>query len=373
MSMLSALATRMLHLLPPEPAHELAMATLRRGIGLPATPRPDPKLAVRLWERDFPSPLGLAAGFDKDGVAIDSLLKLGFGFVEIGSITPRPQPGNPRPRLFRLSADKAVINRMGFNNDGVAAVAARVASWRSRIGAEPGILGVNLGKNKDSTDAAADYAVGAARFARLADYLVINVSSPNTPGLRALQSREQLAEILERTRTARDGAADSPLGLGAAETVAPPPLLVKVAPDLTEGDIEDIAALARDGAMDGLIVSNTTLARPEGLRGGRKGEAGGLSGRPLFAPSTRLLARFHQAVAGKVPLIGVGGVFSADEAWAKIKAGASLVQVYTGLIYRGPDLVQEILAQLPDLMAKEGVDSLAEAVGRDAARQAAAE
>lgn len=353
-----ALAGPLLRRIDPETAHRLALKALKAGLAGRGQPD-DPALAVTLWGRRFANPVGLAAGFDKNAEAPDALLGLGFGFVEVGGVTPRPQPGNPRPRVFRLPEDGAVINRMGFNNDGLEAVRARLSararppahSGRARSGS--GLLAVNLGKNKDTEDAASDYEKGAAAFAPLADFLVINVSSPNTPGLRALQGREPLVEIVRRTRAAI-------LASGAN-----PPLLLKIAPDLTAEDEADIAAVALEERLDGLVVSNTTLARPDTLRGAAKGETGGLSGAPLFVPSTELLARMARLTERRLPLIGVGGIRSGADAYAKIRAGASLVQLYTALIYHGPGLVGRIKADLLAHLKADGFSCIADAVGVD--------
>jgi len=343
------LARPFIGLVGPETAHRLTIRALAAGLGPRAPADPDPILKTTLWGRDFANPLGLAAGFDKHGEAIAASLALGFGFVEIGSVTPRPQPGNLRPRVFRLTGDRAAINRYGFNSEGIEAAARRLRAYRERGGT--GIVGVNLGKNKDSADAAADYAEGAAALGPFADYIVVNVSSPNTPGLRALQGRDELAAIVARTRAALPAPA--------------PPLLVKLAPDLADEDKRDIAQVAREVPVDGLIVSNTTTARPADLTGRHKAEAGGLSGRPLMAPSTALLAEFHALTGGTLPLIGVGGVGSADDAYAKIRAGASLVQLYTALVFEGPGLVPSITRGLAGRLRRDGFASLAEAVGAD--------
>ena len=351
------LAQILLSRLDPETAHDLTIRALRHGLG-PARAAPaDPMLAIRLWDRDFPNPLGLAAGFDKNAAVIGPMLDLGFGFVEVGSITPAPQPGNPKPRVFRLPEDAAVINRLGFTSEGLAVVAQRIGRWRAeaRAGASKGLLGVNLGKNRDSEDAAADYAEGARVLGPLADYLAVNVSSPNTPGLRALQGRDELIQIIERVHAA----------IEAIPPAARPPLVVKIAPDLSAAEMESIAAVAMDWDLAGLIVSNTTIARPAGLAGRHRDQAGGLSGRPLFAPSTVVLARIYRLTEGRVPLIGVGGVASAADAYAKIRAGASLVQLYTALIYRGPGLVAEIETGLAALLRRDGFSSLSQAVGAD--------
>jgi dihydroorotate dehydrogenase len=297
----------------------------------------------------FPNPIGLAAGFDKDGEVYRQTLKLGFGFVELGSVTPRPQPGNPKPRLFRLTQDRAVINRMGFNNRGIAAMAARLETRNTA----QGIVGVNLGKNKDQADAAADYAAGTRRLGPLADYLVINVSSPNTPGLRALQSRDSLAALIAAVVAVRNGLARRP------------PLLLKIAPDLIDADRQDIATVALGSGLDGLIVSNTTIARPAGLDPRFAQETGGLSGRPLREPATEILRDIYRRTGGKLPIIGVGGVAGAQDAYAKIRAGASLVQLYTALVFEGPGLVRRIKDGLADLLARDGFANIAEAVGAD--------
>jgi dihydroorotate dehydrogenase len=356
MTLLIDVAARLLRRLPPETAHRVTIAALTAvpskwmstGIG------EDPVLATRVFEMDFANPIGLAAGFDKNARVFHRMPGLGFGFAEIGSVTPRPQDGNPRPRLFRLSRDQAIINRMGFNNDGLLAIKARLqARARGR-----GVLGANLGRNKDSPDAAADYAAGAKALAPLVDYLVVNVSSPNTPGLRALQRREPLTALLAAVNAA------------CGERKKRPPLLLKIAPDLTDADKEDIAEIALQGGVNGLIVSNTTTARPAGLASAAAKEAGGLSGRPLFALSTEVLADMYQLTRGRLPLIGVGGIASAEDAYAKIRAGASLVQLYTALVYQGPGLVGRIKRGLAERLRAEGFVRIADAVGADHASRA---
>jgi dihydroorotate dehydrogenase len=312
----------------------------------------DPILGVRLLGRDFPNPLGLAAGFDKNAEVPDAMLAQGFGFVEVGTVTPRPQPGNPRPRLFRLVEEGAVINRMGFNNQGAEAVAARLGKRR-----RSGIVGVNIGKNKTTEDAAADYVKGVQALGPLADFLVINVSSPNTPGLRALQSRGPLQELIVRTQEA------------VAALPTPPPLLLKIAPDLTDDDLADVAEVALACRLDGLIVSNTTIGRPPGLRSAQRHQEGGLSGPPLFDLSTQILGKVYTLTAGRMPLIGVGGVASAADAYAKIRAGASLVQLYTALIYQGTSLVTRIKRELAVMLRRDGFGRLTDAVGADHQRQ----
>ena len=323
MKALWPLARLLLHALDPERAHDL---TLRALAALPlAAPAPDdPRLAVEAFGLRFPNPVGLAAGFDKDGAIAHKAGALGFGFVEVGTLTPRPQPGNPRPRLFRLPEEQAVINRFGFNNRGHAHALAHLRKGGA-------VLGVNVGANKNAADRVADYVAGIGAFAGLADYLTINVSSPNTPGLRDLQKPEALDDLLARVLDARDAAA------------ARKPVLLKIAPDLSLADLDGIVGIARKRRIDGMIVSNTTIARPAAIAAHRRGgEAGGLSGRPLFALSTRMLAATFLRVERQFPLIGVGGVDSAEAAWTKIEAGASLVQLYSALVYAGPGLVGEI-------------------------------
>ncbi len=337
--------------LSPERAHRLALWALERGLVPRRGEAEDAVLATRILGLDFPNPIGLAAGFDKDARAFAATLGLGFGFVEVGSVTPEPQPGNPKPRLFRLPEDRALINRIGFASQGLALVAPRLA----RRGG--GIVGANLGKNKESADAAADYRAGALALAPYADYLVINVSSPNTPGLRALQGREPLTALIAAVQRARAEAA--------AASARKPPILLKIAPDLALEDCRDIAEVARRGGLDGLIVGNTTIARPPGLRGRRRGEAGGLSGRPLFPLATRLLAEMHRLTEGRIPVIGCGGVASGADAYAMIRAGASLVELYTALVYEGPGLVPRIKAELAHLLRRDGFANVAAAVGGD--------
>ena len=341
-----------LRLLPPETAHRLAIRALASGL-VPQAPRREfPALAMRVWGLNFANPIGLAAGFDKDGEAIEGLLSAGFGFVEVGTVTPRPQPGNPRPRLFRLADDEALVNRLGFNNQGVGAMAARLAAH-----GRGGVIGVNIGINRDSAAAVADYVACLEALHGRADYVAVNVSSPNTPGLRDLQGRANLEALVGALVDKR--ARLTPPGR------RPPPLVVKIAPDLDDRDKADIAAVALETGLDGLIVCNTTTVR-EGLASRHRGEPGGLSGRPLFAPSTALLAEMHRLTEGRIPLIGVGGIASGADAYAKIRAGASLVQLYTALVYHGPGLVGRIKAELADRLAADGFASVADAIGVDA-------
>ena len=330
----------MLFALDAETAHSVTIAALRTGL-LPAAKADDPILRTTLAGLDLPNPVGLAAGFDKNVEVPDAMLRLGFGFVEAGTVTPLAQAGNPRPRIFRLSNESAVINRLGFNNAGLEAAVLRL---RARSG-RPGIVGANIGANKDSDDRIADYIAGVRATAPLASYLTVNISSPNTPGLRALQDRGALADLVAAVVAARGGIAT--------------PIFVKVAPDLSATEIDDIARVAIDGRIDGLIVSNTTLAR-EGVN---SAEAGGLSGTPLFERSTAVLRTMREATGGALPLIGVGGIGSGADAYAKLGAGASAVQLYTALIYQGPGLVGRIKRELAELLRRDGFASVAAAVG----------
>lgn len=336
--------------LDPERAHLISLAVAARLPG--RTAPPDPVLRTSVAGLDFPNPVGLAAGYDKDAVAPDAMLGFGFGFVEVGTLTPLPQDGNPKPRLFRLVEDRAVINRMGFNNGGQDAAHARLAR-RARQHApatEPsGLVGVNIGANKDSADRIADYAQGAARMADVADYLTINISSPNTPGLRALQDRAALEDLLGRVLAARS---------------RPLPVFLKVAPDLEPADIDDIAAVAMASGIDALIVSNTTIGRPP-LLSRHAGEAGGLSGAPLKDLALQRIRDFRSATGGKLPLIGVGGIACAEDAYARIRAGASLIQLYSALVYEGPGLARRITAGLRQLLRRDGFATVSEAVGAD--------
>ena len=328
--------------LDAERAHRAMIGALKFRPGR-ALRKPDPRLAIRVAGLDFPSPIGLAAGFDKDAEVPDAMLALGFGFVEVGTLTPLPQAGNPRPRLFRLVEDAAVINRMGFNNRGQAAAHARLARRARR-----GIVGVNIGANKDSADRIADYALGARTMADVADYLAVNISSPNTPGLRALQDAGALDALLA--------------GVAAARGAGGPPVFLKVAPDLEPADIDAIVRVSLDRGVDALIVANTTIGRLP-LRSRHAGEAGGLSGAPLRDLALARLRDFRGASGGALPLIAAGGIASAEDAWARIRAGASLVQLYSALVYEGPGLAGRIAAGLAEMLAREGYANVAEAVG----------
>ena len=329
--------------LDAERAHRLTILGLRVK-PLAVARSDDPILASRVAGLDFPNPVGLAAGFDKDAQVPDAMLALGFGFVEVGTVTPLAQAGNPRPRLFRLTEDRAVINRMGFNNGGQAAAFERLLRRNRR----PGIVGVNIGANKDAADRIADYANGVRVMAPIAHYLTVNISSPNTPGLRALQDKGALDELLAAVAEARG--------------VSGPPVFLKVAPDLQPADIDDIAAVAIARGMDGLIVSNTTIARPP-LRSPLAAEAGGLSGAPLRDMAMTRLRDFRAATGGKLPLIAAGGIASAEDAYARIRAGASLVQLYSALVYEGPGLARRITRGLADLLKRDGFANMGEAIG----------
>lgn len=340
---LYALAGPLLRTLPPEGAHAFALWALERGLAGSIRPRvDDERLRVTLGGLTFPNPVGLAAGFDKNARVYGPMLAQGFGYVEVGSVTPKPQPGNPKPRVFRIAAARAAINRLGFNNDGADAVARRLQGRRRG----KGIVGVNLGKNKTSADSVADYRTGAEVFAPLSDYLVINVSSPNTPGLRGLQNPRDLTEIVAAVRAVCAGV----------------PVWLKIAPDLSDEALADIVAFALDSA-DGLVVGNTTIQRPQGLPDEFHDEVGGLSGEPLFELSTRVLSEVFRECRGRLPLIGVGGIVEGEQGYRKITAGASLLQLYTGLIYAGTALVGAINRAIVAGLERDGFSSVAEAVG----------
>ncbi len=344
MSALHTLATHALQVLPAEDAHRATIAALKAGLG-PRAPAEDPALVVDLAGMRLPNPIGLAAGFDKNAEVPRAMLEAGFGFVECGTVTPLPQAGNPRPRLFRLTEDRAVINRMGFNNAGLE----RFAAHLGHRGA--GLVGANIGANKDAADRIGDYVTGLKRLWGLADYFTVNVSSPNTPGLRALQTGAALDELLGRLTEAR------------AALAGHAPVFLKVAPDLEAAEIEAIAETVAAHRFDGIVVGNTTLSRPDGLASDHRGEAGGLSGAPLMALSTRVLGEFRAAAVGRFALIGVGGIASGADAYAKIRAGASAVQLYSALVFQGPSLVTAIRRDLKARLAADGFASLAEAVG----------
>ncbi len=333
--------------LDPEAAHEWALKTLRT-IPLPAAAPDDARLAVKALGLAFPNPVGLAAGFDKNGEVADAILRLGFGFSEIGTITPLPQQGNPRPRLFRLTPDQAIVNRLGFPSQGHAAVHTRLAARAH----QPGIVGVNLGANKNSRDRVQDYVQGIDAFADVADYFTINISSPNTPGLRDLQRTGALDDLLAHILAARDNAAEPRR-----------PVLLKIAPDLTLTELDEIITCARARKIDGMIISNTTVSRPASLRDPLAAEMGGLSGQPLFAPSTQMLAQAYLRVEGQFPLIGAGGVEGPETALAKIEAGATLVQFYSALVFEGPWLAGTIKRGLLQRLEQKPYPRLADAIG----------
>lgn len=343
---LDSLARKGLFVFDPETAHGMSITALKTGLVPACAARPDSRLQTTVAGLVFPNPLGMAAGFDKNAEVPDALLRLGFGFTEVGTLTPKPQDGNPKPRIFRLVADNAVINRMGFNNEGHAAALGRLQARATR----PGIVGVNIGANKDSTDRIADYVTGIAAFHDVASYFTVNISSPNTPGLRDLQARESLAALLTAVLAKRDT-----LAATAGKRV---PVFLKIAPDLTEEGMDDIAAEVREHALDGLIVSNTTLSR-DGLTDTRQsGETGGMSGKPLFVRSTAVLARMRQRIGPDMPIIGAGGVYSAETALEKIRAGADLVQLYSCMVYEGPGLPGRIVNGLSRLLDREKVSSI---------------
>lgn len=345
----------LLHGLDPETAHRVAIWGLKRGLGGRSAAPTDPTLSARVFGMDFPNPVGLAAGFDKDAEVMDAMLALGFGFVEAGTVTPMPQPGNPRPRLFRLGEDQAVVNRFGFNSGGLQPFVERLKIRRA-VGRR-GIVGANVGKNKDTVDGAADYVKGIETVCRYADYLVCNVSSPNTPGLRAMQGRASIEALLQRVLEARERALP--------EHGKCPPLLVKVGPDLDGEQLRDIAEVALASGIDGLIVGNTTVTRPSGLRSVHAAEEGGLSGKPLQPISHGCLYDMYRFTDGRLPIIGCGGIDSGAAAYARIRAGASLVQMYSALVYHGPQLAERVACELSACLRADGYATVGDAVGAD--------
>lgn len=345
------IAARALHAFEPEDAHGWAIRGLKWGLGPRDAQPDDPILAVKLAGLDLPNCVGLAAGFDKNAEVPDAMLAAGFGFVEAGTVTPLAQAGNPRPRLFRLTEDQAVINRMGFNNGGLEPFAQRLSARQGR----EGVVGANIGANKDATDRIQDYVTGLTRLWGLSDYFTANISSPNTPGLRALQTKAALEELLGRLAETR---AALKVASGADY-----PVFLKVAPDLEDGEVEAIVETVVDAGLDAIIVSNTTIARPETLKSRFAGESGGLSGAPLLEASTAVLARFHAAAAGRVALIGAGGVADGAGAYAKIRAGARAVQLYSALVYGGPGLVTRIKRDLAARLRADGFAAVEDAIG----------
>lgn len=345
MNALESLGLKLLHQCDPERAHGLSIAALKAGL-VPLPGRiTSPRLRTTLAGLDLPNPLGLAAGFDKNAEVLAPLARAGFGFVEVGAATPRPQPGNPKPRLFRLTADRAAINRFGFNNDGMEAIARRLAQRPTDA-----VIGLNLGANKDSADRAGDFAQVLTHCGPHLDFATVNVSSPNTEKLRDLQGKAALSALLAGVMQARDG------------LERPIPVFLKIAPDLSDAELAEIAEVATDSGVSAIIATNTTLSR-DGLRSPHRNETGGLSGAPLFEKSTRVLARLSQLTDGRLPLIGVGGVGTAEQAYAKIRAGASAVQLYTAMVYEGMSLVPRILGGLEDLLTRDGFDNIQQAVG----------
>ncbi|XP_069702613.1 dihydroorotate dehydrogenase (quinone), mitochondrial isoform X2 [Periplaneta americana] len=344
----------MLHILNPETSHKFAITASKYGFYPRSTFKDPDTLKTNVWEIKFGNPIGIAAGFDKQGEVVEPLHKIGFGFVEIGSVTPAPQPGNKKPRVFRLEKDEAVINRYGFNSDGHEAVYNRLHLLKSDT-TFAGIVGVNLGKNKNSEDPVRDYVNGIKKFGDVADYLVINISSPNTPGLRSWQQKQHLKELLPELIAARNE----------LEGPRKPPLLLKLSPDLTQEERRDIADVLKDNKcrVDGLVICNSTVERMPSLSDKHAAEEGGLSGKPLRDLSTTLISDMYRLTGGKLPIIGVGGVFSGNDAYDKIKAGASLVQLYTSFVYHGPPRVSRVKEELDDLIRKDGWASVAEAVG----------
>lgn len=349
------IARPLLFRMDAENAHALTLRALKSGFVPKSKSVSDPALEVILWDRKFPNPVGLAAGFDKNAEVVGPLFDLGFGFVEAGTVTPKPQPGNPRPRVFRHAGSQSVINAMGFPSGGISAFRANMEKFLSRRPRPNGVVGINIGMNKDQTEPAKDYRALVQALAPLADYLTVNISSPNTPGLRNLQSRENLLPLLAAIMEERARACAS----------APPPLLVKLSPDMDESQQADIAPVLLEAAVDGLVLTNTTLARPKSLPKDFAARKGGLSGPHARTASTATIRNFRQLTGGKMPIIGVGGIASALDAYEKIRAGASLVQIYTTLVFKGPAVVQEINSGLAELVRRDGFSRLSDAVGAD--------
>ncbi|MEP1206513.1 MAG: quinone-dependent dihydroorotate dehydrogenase [Rhizobiaceae bacterium] len=349
----SSIGKRALFALDAETAHGVSITALRLGLHPRFNANSDPRLAVSIAGLEFPNPLGMAAGYDKDGEVPDALLKMGFGHTEVGTVPPLPQPGNPKPRIFRLPSDQAVINRLGFNSRGHANARTNLLARSGK----PGIIGINIGANKTSEDFAADYVTGVHQFADLATYFTVNISSPNTPGLRALQGADPLTDLLQRVGEARQQEAEKSGRLV--------PLFLKIAPDLDDQELDDVTEALSNSDFDALIVSNTTLSRA-GLTSSNRDETGGLSGKPLFERSTVILAKMRLRLSQDFPLIGVGGVHDAESAFAKIEAGASLIQLYSAMVYQGPGLPGTILQGLQQRCDDDGLSTISQAVGRSA-------
>lgn len=350
------MARSMLFKMDAEKAHHLTLRMMKAGLtpGADSAALNDPSLKVTLWNRSFPNPLGMAAGFDKNAEAISPLFKMGFGFVEAGTVTPKPQAGNPKPRIFRDIPNEAVINRMGFPNEGLNSFKRNIEAFLDKRPRPNGVLGLNIGMNKSQTSPAKDYTLLVRQLGPMADYMTINISSPNTPGLRDLQKREPLMDLLGQVMEER---------AKSCGTHNPPPLLVKLAPDLDEAQIGELAGAIIDSKIDGIILTNTTLARPDYLTPNFAGEKGGLSGVPLTEKSTEIISRFYKLTKGRIPIIGLGGISNADQAYEKICAGASLVQLYTALIYKGPRLIPDILTGLQNRIKADGYESITDAIG----------
>lgn len=355
--LLFKIAKPFLHRMDPETAHGVTLRALKTGV-MPCPERVnDPKLKISLWNRNFPNPVGLAAGFDKNADVIGPMLHIGFGFVEAGTVTPRPQSGNDRPRVFRDTDNEAVINRMGFPNEGSEAFLKNFEKFLEAKPRPAGVVGINIGMNKGTADPAKDYCALVRALGSYADYMTINISSPNTPGLRNLQARENLVPLLERIMDERTKTCGK---------INAPPILVKLAPDLNDDQLEDVAKTLLESGVDGVILSNTTLDRPDYLPAEFYEQQGGLSGRPLTEKSTSVIRRFYKLTNGKLPIIGAGGISSAEDAYEKIRAGASLLQLYTALVFQGPELVADINLGLLRLLQKDGLDHISQATGKDA-------
>ena len=343
------------HALDPETAHKAGLCAMKRGLHPQYDAVEDPRLKVTLWDRQFPNPVGLAAGFDKNAEVMGPMLKMGFGFVEVGTVTPKPQIGNPRPRIFRNPENEAVINRMGFPNGGLNVFKENIEKFLEQRPRPTGLVGINIGMNKDQTDPAKDYCMLLRNLGGYGDYFTINISSPNTPGLRNLQERDNLIALFERVKEERAKRCDKTF---------PPPLLVKLAPDLTEQQQEEIAEASLEAGVDGLILTNTTLDRPDFLPEKFRNQMGGLSGKVLTQKSNEVTKNFYKLTKGKIPIVGVGGISNGKDAYERIKSGASLIQIYSALVYHGPELANEINEDLLELMNKDGFKSISEAVGK---------
>lgn len=344
------------HALDPENAHKISIASMKKGVYFRFNAIKDPRLKVSLWGRQFPNPVGLAAGFDKNADVIGPMLNMGFGFVEVGTVTPKPQEGNPSPRIFRDVKNNAVINRMGFPNKGLHVFKQNIENFLDQKPRAAGVVGINIGMNKDQKNPAHDYCQLLRSLGSYGDYFTINISSPNTPGLRDLQQRDNLLALLSRIKEERTKSCDKNF---------PPPLLVKLAPDLTEAEQEEVAQTVLEAKIDGLILTNTTLERPDFLPEKFRAETGGLSGAPLTEKSTQVIRNFYRLTKGQIPIIGVGGISSGADAYEKIKAGASLIQIYSALVFKGPELANQINKDLIQFIERDGFKSITDAIGVD--------